>query len=378
MDGMDSVYSDTVLSERVYGGITALFDQYANLSHLDHVVIAYTPDVRTAAATLAAALPEWTTAVELVPMQPLNDSGFESRLARAVKKRKSDAARVVVFLLEWDTMSHNTAVRSVLREIPPESRLVLRCINVNTNFFDIGLSVSPKHLSHRNSSLLSRFQKAEALHYSNANGSDVQITLDNKRYRWISNRGVSEGGKFIVLPAGEIASFPAAIEGHFVADFAINVNFAYDGDARLGTWPVRIDISNGQLNSLSCGDPAIERYLRNCFSRPNAKLVGEIGFGTHTAVTDAVPENSHLNERCPGFHIGFGQHNQTDKVAGYSCDIHIDLIAQGGRVRVTPSSEVISLTDSPERAPEHPALIESNDLFSPDDVDDDCCGISNV
>jgi len=87
-----------------------------------------------------------------------------------------------------------------------------------------------------------------------------------------------------------------------------------------------------------------------------------------------VPENSHLNERVPGVHIGFGQHNQKAAATGYDCDIHIDLCAQGGLVWFDDLAEPLDLENVTPSARPHPILVNSEDVFS-DDAEEDCCGI---
>jgi hypothetical protein len=117
-------------------------------------------------------------------------------------------------------------------------------------------------------------------------------------------------------------------------------------------------------------------YLSRCFDRKNAKRVGELGLGTNSSVQDPIFENSHLNERCPGVHIGFGQHNQEIELAGYFCDIHIDLIAKGGLIWVDESPEPIDLGHLKESPNKHPSLLLCEDVFSCESLEGDCCGIS--
>lgn len=159
-----------------------------------------------------------------------------------------------------------------------------------------------------------------------------------------------------------------------MADFAINVNMQYDGDVRLERHPVTVDIEGGVLTKFSCESPEISVFLTGCFSRDNATRVGELGFGTHKAVTIAVSENSHLNERVPGVHIGFGQHNQSVNATGYDCDIHVDLCAKGGLIWFGDSEEPMDLQDVKPSGNAHPILVNSEDVFS-DDAEEDCCGI---
>ena len=163
-----------------------------------------------------------------------------------------------------------------------------------------------------------------------------------------------------------------------VADFAINVNTYIPSDVRLDKTPVTVEIRNGRLTSFRCDNEEISKFLEKSFKRQNAINVGELGFGTNRAI-GAVPQNSHLNERVPGIHIGFGQHNQSDNAAGYFCDIHIDLCAKGGLVWFDEGKDPLDLEHVPPSRNPHPILVRNDDIRSEDvfsdDMEEDCCGL---
>jgi hypothetical protein len=128
----------------------------------------------------------------------------------------------------------------------------------------------------------------------------------------------------------------------------------------------------------ACDDPAIMRFLTDCFHSHCAFNVGELGIGTNPALKEAIHMNSHINERRCGVHVGFGQHNQDPGVVSYYCPIHLDLIARGGRIWADDSAEPIDLEALSVLDVGHPASTRDEDVFSPEleDIEiDDCCGI---
>ncbi len=182
----------------------------------------------------------------------------------------------------------------------------------------------------------------------------------------------------MILPAGEVATFPASIEGVFVADFAFNVNAITDRDARLHDYPVTVYIEDGRAVKYECADRAMSSFLEECFQTHCAYNVGELGFGTNFAVNEAIALNSHINERRPGVHLGFGQHNQDPGIVCYQCAIHLDLIAKGGMVWVDDEDAPLDLELVVPSAQLHPGNSRDEDVFSPETLDleiDDCCGI---
>ena len=367
--------SEVGITPEVWFGIERMLFDYAELSPEDDVIVVYTPDVRVPAAWVCLALNLWGARFSVVPMGPLSDSGFDARLRAVVPKHRSRTGKCVVLVFEWETMSHNRVFREALHGHLPEQRRILRCINTGADLFSVGLLPHPEELSRKNSDLLAFLYGQRDVRVTTPSGTDLRISFDASAFAWISNRGLSENGRMIVLPAGEIATFPACIDGTLVADFAVNVNYRFNGDVRLTTNPVVVEIRDSRLVSFECSDERISSQLRMFFSMESAVRVGEVGFGTHPAVGSAVPENSHLNERKVGIHLGFGQHNQTNEAAGYIAQVHVDLIASGGTVFL-PGGAVLNLDDVPSTNAPHPLLLESVDVFSPDIVPPDCCGIS--
>ena len=107
---------------------------------------------------------------------------------------------------------------------------------------------------------------AYALRVTSSNGTDLQIRLDPQRYGWISVRGQSRPGSFTILPAGEVATSPASINGVLVADFSIHVNVTTSLDVRLEDHPVTVVIEDGHAIDYHCSDGDVSRFLHKCFS----------------------------------------------------------------------------------------------------------------
>jgi leucyl aminopeptidase (aminopeptidase T) len=256
--------------------------------------------------------------------------------------------------------------------------VVYRAISASPNLFSDALSALPGELSARNTTILERFMGADRLHIKTPGGSDLRVLIDSKRHRWISNRGTARPGGTVVLPAGEVATFPASVTGKFVADFAFNVNAVTDRDARLQTHPVSVWVEDGRAVRYECEDPSTTAFIKECLHTHCAYNVGELGFGTNYGVIEPVPLNSHINERRPGVHLGFGQHNQDPGVVAYQCPIHLDLIAKGGEVWVDDDPVPLNLENIVPSPRPHPKDPRDEDVFSPEADDfgmDDCCGI---
>jgi hypothetical protein len=301
-------------------------------------------------------------------MAPLDDPGLSSRLQESITECGS-FDRIVIISFELETMSHFPLFRRILDEFGPEKCEVIRCISVCEDFFLETMTVEPAELSRLNAGVLTRLQSAKQLHIETPSGTMLDVELDSTKYTWISNRGRARPGGFVILPPGEVATFPAHVEGVLVAESALNTNFYTRIDPRLAAHPVTAVFRRDKLEDLSCDEASIQRVLNICRTFPFFNRVGEVGFGTNVGIRKLSPLNSHINERLPGIHLGLGQHNQTRNVVPDDCEVHLDLISAGALVwvdgEIDPSLDFSRLVPSDN---EHP-------LTNDEDIDGDCCGV---
>jgi hypothetical protein len=365
-----------IIDSKAWVGVQSLLDNYIKISADDYIVLLYTSDSAESAAWMSAALDLRGIPYKRVWMAPIWDKGFDARLMPALPDPAQLSGRLVVLSFERDTMSHTQPLANAIAEY--KNKLAFRAISACPSLFSIALHASPEELSARNTAILERLMPAKRLHIATESGSDLEVTLDPK-HRWISNRGMARPGGIAILPAGEVATFPASISGKLVADFAFNVNAVTRRDARLQDHPVTIWVEGGRAVKAECADPSVSRFIEECFSTHCSYNVGELGFGTNFAVTDAIALNSHINERRPGVHLGFGNHNQDFSIVDYQCLVHLDLITRGGMVWVDDDDAPMDLENILPSARQHPDSPRDEDVFvggaTVELEIDDCCGL---
>ncbi len=313
-------------------GARQLLEDYLAVGSDDQVLIAHTADAVTAASVVGSELAAQGIAYRVVEMQPLEDDRIAATLTEAISSVPIDAALHVV-TFEAHTMSHGPALRSCLEAWGGRWRAV-RCTSVGEGFFDQALGVDVATLEDRNTALLSHLGTADEVRVTAPGGTDFVATLAPTRFRWISNNGRPIDEKFVVLPAGEVATYPVSVTGTLVADLAVHANVPIERDTRLHHAPLTVELVDGDAVELRCDDHDMLTMVAGWFREPWGTRVGELGFGTNLGVVASVATNSHVNERSPGVHLGFGHHHQGRDRVGYDTDIHVDLIAQGGIVEV--------------------------------------------
>lgn len=369
-----------MINSNAWKGVISLLDNYLELRSDDTVVVAYTSDSHEAAAWVSVALEMRNLSATKVWMAPLHDVEFSNRFAAALPDPNELPGRLVIITFEMDTLSHDRIIRSELSKYDANNTIVFRAISACESLFSDALNVTPQQLSARNTTILERCMGKKQLHITTEGGTDLRVEVDSSKYRWVSNRGIWRPDSFVILPAGEVATFPVSIEGILVADFAFNLNVITDMDVRLDQYPVTVWIEGNRAVRYECDNKSMSKFLDECFNTDCAHIVGELGFGTNIGVKTAISLNSHINERHTGIHLGFGESNQPPSVVGYSCNIHLDLIARGGMVWIDDSLEPLDLQNITPSSLPHPTRTLDEDASSPDGIadvgcQDDCCGI---
>lgn len=356
------------IDQDIQRGVDTLLDDYMAVQSSDTIVIAYTPDSREPAAWVAVSLRARGFQPTIVPMRPFADPDFEERLGAVLPAEDALPGRLVILTVELDTISNVSVLESVFSRYGGDRCLILRIINASPEFFTMSLNLTPSELSALNSGLLHRLYGAQRLRITTDSGTDLSIEVDSGKYEWISNRGVWRSGGFTLLPPGEIATYPVRINGTLVADGAFNANVITSVDARLAANPVTVQIRDNEAAEFECADEGLSELLKLCFASPYGTHVGELGFGTNSGIDKFIATNSHINERRPGVHIGFGQHNQSLERVSYVADIHLDLIAPGARVWLDDDPNPIDLANLVPTDEPHPDNILDEDIG-------DCCGL---
>jgi len=362
-------------SDMVWNGIRSLIDDYIDISSGDdQVYVLYTSDARTPAAWLVTEFRARGHRTVPIAMLAMRDDGFEDRVRDALPDPEQCDKRLVVLTVERDTLSHGKRLRKILKPYDVERLKVFRLINASAEFFTHAVNVSPQDLTSINAGMLNQLMSASGIRLTSSSGTDLRISLDSQRYRWVSNRGARREGNFVILPSGEVSTFPASINGTLVADGAFNISSLTNLDARLADHPVRIEIEDGCLKDYSCENASVMRLVSGCLEYENFRRVGELGFGTNVGINQFISMNSHINERHPGLHIGFGGHGQLLDVVPYICKIHFDLITSDSRIELDNGS-VIKSADLANMTGQHPPFqrgLHDQDL---DGLEGDCCGL---
>lgn len=238
--------------------------------------------------------------------------------------------------LDPDKISHNYdayifagGVRSHAKQqaiaLKKMGKKVIRIFDFGVELFATCLQPSQVDIMKLNQALLSRVNETRKITIKGANGTDLVVDID-PQYLWTDSHGSPHENFPGVLPAGEVNTYPMNVNGTLVAGGALNANLGLPCSPILHEGDLRFDIRDGEIVKWDCKKPALKLALHTLFSIDNAKRVGELGLGTNIGVKEFVPFVSHINERHPGPHFGFGTPTQASSKVDWSCPSHIDVM----------------------------------------------------
>ncbi len=157
-------------------------------------------------------------------------------------------------------------------------------------------------------------------------GTDIEGIFD-QNIKWIKTCGVITPQIWSNLPAGEVFTAPANVNGIYVVDGTIGDYFSQKY-GNLSNNPLFLEIENNRLRSVKCDN----KYLQSEFWRythlsENSDRVGEWAIGANIGVSKMI-YNLLQDEKLPGMHIALGDPYGSQTGADWSAPTHVDAIAK--------------------------------------------------
>ena len=194
--------------------------------------------------------------------------------------------------------------------------------------------------------LCERMRSAASLRVSTPFGTSLTATFDPQLH-WIKTSGLISTRYWSNLPAGEVFTTPASVDGVFVCNGTAGDYFGPKYGDLSGT-PLTLEISGGRLVAARCARQELEReFWSYCHTDAYSDRVGELAFGTNLALTDMIGILLQ-DEKIPGVHLAFGDPYGSQTGADWKSRTHIDVLTRdcdvwiddvqviaGGRYRLT-------------------------------------------
>lgn len=178
--------------------------------------------------------------------------------------------------------------------------------------------------------LCERMRHARMLRVKTRAGTDFSATFD-AALAWVKTSGIINPRYWSNLPAGEVFTTPASVDGTFVCDGTAGDYF----NAKYGSLeatPLVLRIRGGRLAAAECARADLQAdFWAYCHTDANSDRVGELAFGTNLGLSRMIGILLQ-DEKVPGVHLAFGDPYGSQTGADWSSRTHVDVLTRGCNV----------------------------------------------
>jgi aminopeptidase len=199
-------------------------------------------------------------------------------------------------------------------------------IGVTPGIMQQGMRADYKMVDRLSEQLLQRMHAARSLTVRTAAGTSLVATFD-PGLDWVKTSGLISRRYWSNLPAGEVFTTPARVDGTFVCDVTAGDHFCGKyGDLR--ETPLVLEIRGARLVSAECSRKDLQaEFWGYCHTDENSDRVGELAFGTNLNLSDMIGVLLQ-DEKLPGVHLAFGDPYGSQTHASWSSCTHVDVLAR--------------------------------------------------
>ena len=199
-------------------------------------------------------------------------------------------------------------------------------VGVTPEIMQQGMRADYRKVDELSERLRERMQRAEALTVKTDAGTSFSAHFD-RQLDWVKTSGLISPKYWSNLPAGEVFTTPATVDGTFVCDATAGDYFnGKYGD--LQATPLVMEIERGRLVGVDCPRKDLEEeFWKYCHTDENSDRVGELAFGTNLGLSRMIGILLQ-DEKFPGVHIAFGDPYGSQTHANWKSRTHIDVLTR--------------------------------------------------
>jgi aminopeptidase len=174
--------------------------------------------------------------------------------------------------------------------------------------------------------LRERMLRAETLTVKTEAGTAFKAHFDGG-LDWVKTSGLISRRYWSNLPAGEVFTTPATVDGTFVCDATAGDHFGGKyGD--LQSTPLVLRIEGARLTGVECTRKDLQQeFWEYCHTDENSDRVGELAFGTNLGLSEMIGILLQ-DEKFPGVHIAFGDPYGSQTHANWKSKTHVDVLTR--------------------------------------------------
>jgi aminopeptidase len=276
------------------------------------------------AASLEQALIESEAAIDAVLIEAVARRPIQKAPAEVLDAlERADAGILCVQPMEGELVARMAIVGAVERRCIRYAHM----IGVTPRIMREGMRADYRQVDRLSQQLCDRMQAARMLSVRTPAGTDFTATF-NRDLAWVKTSGLINPRYWSNLPAGEVFTTPASVDGAFVCDGTAGDYF--NGKyGILDRTPLVLEIRGGRLVSARCDRAELERdFWAYCHTDGNSDRVGELAFGTNLGLREMIGILLQ-DEKVPGVHLAFGDPYGSQTHANWSSRTHVDVLTRG-------------------------------------------------
>jgi Leucyl aminopeptidase (aminopeptidase T) len=253
---------------------------------------------------------------------------FGQRPMRGAPQPVLDALeKVDVGILAMNPQPGELAARMAIVQVVERRRIrYAHMVGVTPQIMQQGMRADYKLVDRLSDRLRDRMLRADTLTVNTEAGTSFAAQFDRK-LDWVKTSGLISPRYWSNLPAGEVFTTPATVDGTFVCDATAGDYFnGKYGD--LQSTPMKLTIAGGRLVRVECARKGLEKeFWEYCHTDANSDRVGELAFGTNVGLSKIIGILLQ-DEKFPGVHIAFGDPYGSQTHADWKSKTHVDVLTR--------------------------------------------------
>ena len=232
-----------------------------------------------------------------------------------------------VGILAMNPQPGELAARMAIVQVVERRRIrYAHMVGVTPQIMQQGMRADYKMVDRLSERLRERMLRANTLTVKTAAGTSFAAHFDRK-LDWVKTSGLISPRYWSNLPAGEVFTTPATVDGTFVCDATAGDYFnGKYGD--LQSTPMKLTIEGGRLTRVECARKDLEKeFWEYCHTDENSDRVGELAFGTNLGLSEMIGILLQ-DEKFPGVHIAFGDPYGSQTHAEWKSKTHVDVLTR--------------------------------------------------
>jgi leucyl aminopeptidase (aminopeptidase T) len=219
-----------------------------------------------------------------------------------------------------------TARMAIVKVVERRQIRYAHMVGVTPEIMQQGMRADYRMVDRLSDKLRERMLRAETLTVKTEAGTEFAAHFD-RGLDWVKTSGLISPRYWSNLPAGEVFTTPATVDGTFVCDATAGDHFnGKYGD--LQRTPMVLEIKGARLRHVECECKDLEHeFWDYCHTDENSDRVGELAFGTNLGLSEMIGILLQ-DEKFPGVHIAFGDPYGSQTHANWKSQTHVDVLTR--------------------------------------------------